>query len=61
MRRDTSNRMVAGVCSGIANSTGASVGIIRGAFFALACVGTLGLWLYVGLWIFTPKAKGAKQ
>lgn len=59
MRRDTNNKMIAGVCSGIANSTGASVGLIRAGFFALACVGSLGLWLYLALWIFTPKAKGA--
>ncbi|WP_164849889.1 PspC domain-containing protein [Mucilaginibacter limnophilus] len=54
--RDADDRIIAGVCSGIANYFDANPVWIRLAFaIAFVFFGT-GLWIYIILWIVVPKA-----
>ncbi|WP_293306125.1 PspC domain-containing protein [Pedobacter sp. UBA5917] len=55
--RDMDNRMVAGVCSGIAHYINADPKWIRLATFLISFVGGFGLLVYALLWIIMPKAK----
>ena len=56
LRRSTSNRMVAGVCGGLAEFFGIGVFWFRLAFFLLFLPGGLpGLVPYLVLWIIMPK------
>jgi phage shock protein C len=54
--RDTSNRMIAGVCFGIARRLGWSPGRVR-LLFVLSCIlpGPQ-ILLYVALWLLMPEA-----
>jgi phage shock protein PspC (stress-responsive transcriptional regulator) len=54
LRRDRSDRWVAGVCGGIARATGLESWVWRLAFAVLALFGGAGLLIYVLLWIFMP-------
>jgi signal transduction histidine kinase len=60
LRRDPSNGVVAGVCAGIAKSSGIDVLLVRIVFVALIFAGGLGVVLYVLLWAFVP-AEGASR
>lgn len=51
--RRRSNRMLAGVAGGLADSLGVSDGYVRAAFVTLASVWGLGAILYVALWLMT--------
>jgi phage shock protein C len=53
-RRSRSDRWLAGVCGGIAVSTGAESWIWRLLFTLLLFAGGAGLIVYVVLWIFVP-------
>ncbi|MEA2486265.1 MAG: phage shock protein, partial [Actinomycetota bacterium] len=53
-RRD--NKMIAGVCSGLADYTGLDPIIFRIALLALVFAGGSGLLLYGLAWIFVPEA-----
>jgi phage shock protein PspC (stress-responsive transcriptional regulator) len=52
-RRD--NKMIAGVCSGLADYTGLDPILFRIIFVALAFAGGSGLLLYALAWIFVPE------
>jgi signal transduction histidine kinase len=54
MRRDTENRWVAGVCSGIARHLGVDPLIVRVTFIAAAMAGGVGFALYALAWVFVP-------
>ncbi len=53
-RRSRDDRWIAGLCGGIARSTGVESWIWRLIFFVLLLFGGTGLLLYVLLWIFVP-------
>jgi phage shock protein PspC (stress-responsive transcriptional regulator) len=55
LRRSRSDRWIAGVCGGIARSTGVEPWVLRLAFALLSLWGGAGLLLYVLLWIFVPS------
>ena len=56
LRRSRSNRMIAGVCGGLAEFFGISTFWFRLAFLlALIPGGIPGILLYVILWIIIPK------
>jgi len=68
--RDPDNRLVAGVCAGIANYFDINAVWIRLAFALIVLAGGAGIILYIILWIVIPKAmtradrmamKGEKQ
>ncbi|MCU0423020.1 MAG: PspC domain-containing protein [Bacteroidia bacterium] len=56
-RRDETNKIVGGVCSGIANYIGIDPLIIRAAFFIALFVFGSGVLLYIIIWAIVPAAK----
>lgn len=56
MKRDASNQIIAGVCSGLANEFGVDPTIMRAAFTILALMGFgIPIVLYIVLAIIMPK------
>jgi phage shock protein C len=53
-RRSRSDRWIAGVCGGMARSTGVESWVCRLIFAVLLLCGGAGLLVYVLLWIFVP-------
>ena len=54
VQRPAEDRLVAGVCSGIARVLVVDVTLLRLAFLLLALASGLGLALYLLLWLFIP-------
>lgn len=52
--RSTKNKVIAGVCGGLAEYFNIDPLIVRALFIGLACIDGSGIVLYVLLWIFTP-------
>lgn len=50
----SSDRVIAGVCGGIAEQYGYDVSLVRAAALAALFFGGLAFWAYVLLWIITP-------
>lgn len=55
LRRSAADRWIAGVCGGIARSTGVESWIWRMLFALLLLVGGAGLVIYLLMWIFVPN------
>ena len=53
--RSQSNRMIAGVCGGLAEYLQVDATIIRVIFVVLAVLGGAGLPIYLAMWIVVPK------
>jgi phage shock protein C len=53
--RSQTNRMVAGVCGGLAQYFNVDPTLIRVLFVLLAVLGGSGLLLYIAMWIIVPK------
>ena len=49
--RDPYDRMIAGVCSGLAQYFGLDTALIRVIMVVLLVTGTAGFWIYIILWI----------
>ena len=54
LRRSTTDRMVGGVCGGLADYTGIDAVLWRVAFVALTLLGGSGVLLYAVLWVLMP-------
>jgi signal transduction histidine kinase len=54
LRRDTHNRVIAGVCAGLARHIGVDPLIVRVAFVAAATAGGFGIAVYLLAWAFVP-------
>ena len=54
--RSPDDRMLAGVCAGMADFFGLDVSLVRIATLVLILFGGLSIWVYVLLWIIVPKA-----
>ena len=54
--RSSSQKMVAGVCGGVAEYLGWDATIVRVIWVALTLAGGSGLLLYLILWLLMPKA-----
>lgn len=50
----TTDRMVGGVCGGLADYFGLDRSLVRIGMFLLFFAGTLSLWVYILLWIIMP-------
>lgn len=48
-------RMLGGVCGGVADYFGIDKTISRLIFAALVLAGTIGIWLYLLMWIIVPE------
>ena len=59
--RDSDEKIIAGVCKGIANYLSIDVIYIRIFFLAMIFIGGWGVILYLILWIFSRSAKTVKQ
>ncbi len=57
MFRNTEDKVIAGVASGVSTYFGLDVWVVRVLFFALTIVGGSGLIAYLVLWIILPEAK----
>ena len=53
--RSLRNKKIAGVAGGLADYLGHDVVLIRALFLLGFIVGTTGFWLYIILWLITPK------
>ena len=53
--RSRRDKVIAGVCMGMARQFNLSVTLIRLAFLLAACMGGWGLIIYVALWLIMPK------
>ncbi len=58
LRRSTTNKMLGGVCAGIAETTGIDALIVRIGFVLLSLLGFSGGLIYIVLWILVPRAEG---
>lgn len=58
LRRSTTNKMLGGVCAGIAETVGLDVLVVRIIFVLLALFGFSGGLIYLVLWILIPRAEG---
>ncbi|HUK71369.1 MAG TPA: PspC domain-containing protein [Streptosporangiaceae bacterium] len=56
LRRSRNDRVVAGVCAGLAEYFGIDVYIVRLVFAALAILGGTGILLYLVAWLILPEA-----
>ncbi len=56
LRRSRSDRMVAGVCAGLAEYFNIDPVLVRLVFVLLALAGGPGVLLYIVLWIIMPEA-----
>ncbi len=54
--RDPDHQVFGGVCSGLAAYFGLDIVIVRVLFLAALVAGSFGFWVYIILWIVTPKA-----
>jgi len=54
LQRDKSNKVVAGVCSGLANYFDSDPVVIRAIFLLLLFIGGGGAMVYIILWILVP-------
>lgn len=50
------DRIIAGVCAGLADFFGLDVSLVRIATLVLILFGGLSLWAYIILWLIVPKA-----
>ncbi|HEX7434425.1 MAG TPA: PspC domain-containing protein [Anaerolineaceae bacterium] len=57
--RCENDKMIAGVCAGLAEFFGLDVSLVRLVAVLLALLGGHGLLVYAILWIVVPKAPGA--
>lgn len=57
MYRDTDNRVIGGVASGLAAFWGIDSTVIRVLFIGMTIFGGLGLFIYIIMWIALPEAK----
>lgn len=62
MHRGHGDKVIAGVCAGLAEQFGMDAVIIR-IFFAIAGVVSLGTaaWAYVALWVLMPERPGERS
>lgn len=58
LRRSTTDKMIAGVCGGIAEATNIDALLVRIAFVVLTLMGFSGVLVYIALWILIPRAEG---
>lgn len=52
--RSTSNKYIGGVCGGLAERYNIDATLIRLIFLGLSFTGSVGIWIYIALWIFLP-------
>jgi len=59
--RDSDNKFIGGVCSGLAAYFDIDTMLVRIIFIVLLLAGTAGFWAYLILWVVAPLAKTSAQ
>ncbi|MBI9046930.1 MAG: PspC domain-containing protein [Anaerolineaceae bacterium] len=54
LKRSITDRMIVGVCGGLAKYFDIDATIIRLIFVILLLSGSMGFWIYIVLWIVVP-------
>ena len=54
--RQSNDKVLGGVCSGLAEYLGIDTAMVRVLFVIAFFLGFVGIWLYIILWIIIPKA-----
>ncbi len=55
LRRSNSDRVIAGICGGVADYFGIDPTLVRILTFLLIFLGGLSLWVYIAMWIIIPN------
>lgn len=55
LERSRNNRVIAGVCAGLANYFNIDIALMRVLFVVALLCGSFGFWMYVILWIVVPE------
>jgi len=61
LSRSENDRMVAGICGGIAAAVGVNSTVVRLLWVGLTLLGAVGLLLYLVLWIAVPTESGLHE
>ena len=61
LRRSTSDRMIAGVCGGLAEHFGIDAAMLRLVTILMIIFGGISLWAYVILWIIIPEQESSNS
>ena len=61
LERSRTNRVIAGVCAGLANYFNLDIALIRVLFVVAFICGSFGFWMYVILWIVVPEENILEQ
>ena len=56
LQLSATDKKIAGVCGGLAEYFHIDSLIVRAVFVAVALGGSLGVWIYLLLWLLAPKA-----
>ena len=56
LQLSTTDKKLAGVCGGLAEYFNIDSLIVRIIFVALALGGSVGIWIYLLVWLLAPKA-----
>lgn len=60
LQRDTQNKVIGGVCSGLANYFDIDASLVRLLFAIAFLVFSSGFWIYLILWIIMPAGSGVQ-
>lgn len=60
LARSETDRLVAGVCGGLAAHFGINATLVRAAFVLLSLFGAGGIVLYLALWLIVPRASSVE-
>ena len=55
LKRSRRNRVIAGVCAGLADYFNIDIALVRVLFVVAALCGSFGFWMYIILWIVVPE------
>ena len=58
LQRDTNNKVIGGVCSGLANYFDIDASLVRLLFAFMFLCASAGFWLYIILWVVMPAGQG---
>ena len=61
IERNPMNKVIGGVCSGLAEYFGLDVALVRIAFVIAFLFASFGFWLYIILWIVLPERKSQQD
>ncbi len=59
--RNTKNKVIGGVCSGLAEYMNIDLTIVRLVVVLLGLFGSLGFWAYVIMWIVVPEKPTSEE